>query len=217
MKADLHIHSSNSNDGRSSVEEIIISARSKGIGCIAIADHNCFNSYKELSNFNDIMIVPAIEISSSEGHILAYGINCLIPRGKSVPETIDMIHNAGGIAVAAHPYRWWSGIGEKNVIDTFDAVETFNARSTKGSNGKASRLASKLGKPITAGSDAHHASNVGEAYAEFSDDITDWEDVIKAILAGNASVSGKHRTRKQTVKYGYKSITEWIGRGFKKM
>jgi len=217
MRADLHIHSSYSNDGRSSVSEMIEAAKKKGLGCIAITDHNVFKAYEETNDVEGIIIVPAEEVSSADGHVLAYGINCEIERGKGVKETIDLIHAAGGIAVAAHPYRWWSGLGEDNVIDAFDAIEIFNARSTKGSNNKAKKLSSKMGRPFTGGSDAHHASNVGEAYTEIPDNVSNWEDVIKEILAGNVTVGGKHRTRKDTVKYGYKSITEWIGRGFRKM
>jgi predicted metal-dependent phosphoesterase TrpH len=196
---------------------MIEAAKAKGLRCIAIADHNSFESFETASKCEDIIAVPATEVSSSEGHILAYGINCKIERGKSILETIDLIHNAGGIAVAAHPYRWWSGIGEKNVVNEFDAIEIFNARSTKGSNERASRLASKMNKPFTGGSDAHRAANVGDAYAELSDDITDWEGVIKAILGGNVKTGGRHRIRSDTIRYGCKSITEWMGRGFRKM
>ena len=216
MRADLHVHSSFSDDGRSSVKEILDSARQKGIGCIAIADHNCFKAFGETPEC-DVIIIPAEEVSSSEGHILAYGISCEIPRGKGIPETIDMIHDAGGIAVAAHPYRWWSGIGENNVVEEFDAVEVFNARSTEGSNSKAERLASKMDKPFTAGSDAHHAVNVGDAYAELPDDVCNWEEAIKAVMKGDVTLHGTHRTRKDTLRYGYKSITEWMGRGLRKM
>ena len=217
MKADLHIHSSFSNDGKSTVEEIMEAARTRGIGCVAIADHNTFKAFEAASEYRDIIVVPAEEISSSEGHILAYGINEEIGRGKGILETIDAIHDAGGIAVAAHPYRWWSGIGEKNVVNEFDAVEALNARSTEGSNGKARTLALNMNKPMTAGSDAHRADNVGDAYIEFSDEITDWESVIKAVMNANANTGGKHRNRADTLRYGYKSITEWIGRGFRKM
>ena len=217
MRGDLHIHSTFSNDGRSTVDEIIEYAKANGYGCIAISDHNSFSSYEIASKHDNIIAVPAEEVSSSEGHILAYGINSEIPRGKGVLETIDLIHDAGGIAVAAHPYRWWSGIGEKNVVDEFDGVEAFNARSTKGHNGKARELAKRMGKPITGGSDAHHVIYIGSAYTEFSDGINEWEDVIKAILSGNVTLGGTSRTRSETVRYGYKSITEWIGRGFKKM
>jgi predicted metal-dependent phosphoesterase TrpH len=217
MRADLHIHSSFSDDGRSTVDEIVKAAKAKGLGCIAIADHNSFESYVEASGYDGIIVIPAEEVSSSEGHILAYGINCEIPKGKGIPETIDMIHDAGGAAVAAHPYRWWSGLGEANVIDRFDAVEAHNSRSTKGSNRKAYQLAVKMKKPMTSGSDAHHADNVGDAYTEFNDDVTNWEEAMKAILDGNVRIGGAHRSRTDTIRYGSKSITEWIGRGFRKM
>jgi predicted metal-dependent phosphoesterase TrpH len=217
MKADLHIHSTFSNDGRSTVEEIMNAAAAKGLGCIAITDHNDFRSFEEASKYNGIIVIPAEEVSSAEGHILAYGITCEIPRGKGVLETIDLIHDAGGIAVAAHPYRWWSGLGEANVIKEFDAIEIFNARSTKGSNNKARKLALKMKKPVTGGSDAHHVDGIGSAYVEFPDDITDADGIISAILRDNVKINGRHRTRADTLRYGYKSITEWIGRGFKKM
>ncbi|MCL2786269.1 MAG: PHP domain-containing protein [Methanomassiliicoccaceae archaeon] len=216
MIADLHIHSSYSSDGRSSVSEILKAAEMRGLGCIAITDHNVFRAHEDVYDGN-VIIIPAEEVSSSDGHILAYGINAEIVRGKGVEETIDMIHDAGGIAVAAHPYRWWSGLGESNVTERFDAIETFNARSTEGSNGRAVRLAEKMNKPFTGGSDAHNAACVGDAYTELPDGVSDWEGVIKEILAGNVKVAGRHRARTDTVKYGYKSITEWIGRGFRKM
>jgi hypothetical protein len=50
-----------------------------------------------------------------------------------------------------------------------------------------------------------------------SDDVTDQEDVIKAILAGDVKAGGVNRKGSDTVRYGFKSITEWIGRGFRKM
>lgn len=217
MRADLHIHSSFSPDGRQSVEEIMDAVKAKGIGCIAITDHNSFESYSISSKYGDIIVVPGEEVSSSGGHILAYGINSMIPKGKGVEETIDLIHDAGGIAVAAHPYRWRSGLGEKNVVEGFDAIETFNSRSTKGGNMKASRLASRMKRPFTAGSDAHRIEHIGGAFIEISDDMTDWESVVKAILNGKATAGGEHRTVGRTIGYGSKAITEWIGRGFRRI
>jgi len=217
MRADLHIHSIYSSDGKSTLEQIVNAATGRGFGCIAVTDHNSFASYEESSKYDGIIVIPAEEVSSAEGHILAYGISEEIPKGRSVTETIEMIHSAGGIAVAAHPYRWWSGLGEKNIVGEFDAIEIHNARSTKGSNRKADKLARRMRRPVTAGSDAHHADNIGGAFVEFSDDITNWEDAVKAVLASEVKINGKHRTRADTLRYGFKSITEWMGRGFKKM
>jgi len=217
VKADLHIHSVFSNDGRSTIGEIIASAKLRGLGCIAVTDHNSFESYDLLKDTDDLIIIPGEEVSSKDGHILAYGIDCEIERDMSIPKTIDAIHDAHGIAVAAHPYRWWSGLGEKNVTCEFDAIETFNARSKAGSNAMAFRLAANMGKPVTGGSDSHTPESIGSAYTVFGDGVRTKEDVIKAILDRGTETGGTSRTASESLRYGGKSISEWIGRGFRRM
>ena len=217
MRADLHIHSNFSNDGVSTIEEILNSARMRGLGCIAVADHNKFEAYDLMKDTTDMIIVPAEEVSSAEGHILAYGIDCYIERDMSIIDTIDAIHDAGGIAVAAHPYRWWSGLGEKNVIPEFDGVEGFNARSKRKDNARAFRLGCEMNKPITGGSDSHTPNTVGDGYTTLPSGLKTWQDVIKTIMNGETEIDGKSRGPGDTLRYGTKSITQWIGRGFKKM
>jgi Predicted metal-dependent phosphoesterases (PHP family) len=218
MKADLHLHSNYSNDGVSTVEEIIDTAVERGFGCIAITDHNNFEAYEKVKDNGKVIVIPGIEVSSKEGHILAYGIDRDIPRDMSVKDTIDAIHEAGGVAFAAHPYRWWSGLGEKNTLDhNFDGVEALNARSVKGSNRRSLKLATRIGKPITAGSDAHTPQFIGEGYVEFSDEIEAWEEALKAIMENRVVVHSSNRRITGTLKYGIKSIVEWIFRGFKRM
>jgi len=217
MKADLHIHSIYSSDGKSTLEQIVNAAISRGFGCIAVTDHNSFEAYDLIKDRNDIIVVPGIEVSSAEGHILAYGIESGIERGMSVLKTIEAIHDAGGIAVAAHPYRWWSGLGEKNVIPEFDGVEGFNSRSKKRDNARAFKLGMSMNKPITGGSDSHTPNAVGDAYTIFPDDVRTKEDVIASILRHETEVDGSSRSASSTLRYGTKSIGEWIGRGFRKM
>lgn len=217
MKADLHIHSLYSNDGKSTIEEIINSAVFRGLKCIAVTDHNSFESYDHLKGQKDLIVIPGEEVSSKEGHILAYNIDREIRRGMSVMDTIDAIHDAGGIAVAAHPYRWWSGLGEKNVVPEFDAVEGFNARSKKRDNSRSFSLAMNMGKPVTGGSDSHSPGSIGKAYTVFSDDLKTKEDVIRAIMNHETEVDGISRSSVESLKYGGKSISQWMGRGFRKM
>ena len=116
MKADLHVHTMFSKDGRTTPEQLLKRAEELGIGCIAVTDHNEFKAFDLLKDNGKIIIIPAEEVSSSEGHIVALGIDRVIPPRKSIQETIDLIHEAGGYAFAAHPYRWWSGLGEKNTL-----------------------------------------------------------------------------------------------------
>ena len=70
MKADLHVHSCYSEDGHSKPQEIIDAAVARGIGCIAVTDHNEFRAHLEM-NDDRVIIIPAEEVSSKKGHILA--------------------------------------------------------------------------------------------------------------------------------------------------
>ncbi len=218
MKADLHIHTDHSPDGVSSVAEMLESARSLGMECIAITDHNTMAGYHEAKPHADgLILVPAMEVSSADGHILAYGLDKEVTAGMSVRDTVAAIHAAGGIAVAAHPYRTWSGLGESNVIEDFDAVEVLNGRSAEKGNRSALQLARRMGKPGTGGSDAHKVEQMGDAYSILPSDCRDADDVINAIKQGKVSTAGGSRTAMGTLRYVYKAVSEWIGRGFRRM
>jgi hypothetical protein len=134
-----------------------------------------------------------------------------------VKETIDAIHEAGGIAIAAHPYRWWSGLGRKNVIPEFDGIEAWNSKSTPLANRRSRKLAQSFGKMITAGSDAHSRFSAGWAYIVISDDCRTWQDVIGEIKAGRVEVRGISRYIIGSIYYVLHSVFAWMFRGFRKM
>lgn len=219
MKADLHVHTCYSIDGESTPEQLVEFATKVGIGCIAITDHNNFDAFDIIKDSKKIIVIPGEEVSSLEGHIIALGINKLIPKGLSIQDTIERIHEAGGYAFAAHPFRWWSGIGKANAIKyNFDGIEARNGRSIPSANIKSEKLAENIGKPISAGSDAHSPIYIGSGYIMIPDTIKTWQDAISAIM------SDTHRTPfscsrniKETLEYGIKSILRWILRGFRKI
>lgn len=218
MKADLHIHTDHSSDGTSSVKEMMKRAETLGLRCIAITDHNSMEGYREARvHAEGMILVPATEVSSMEGHILAYGISEEVPSGMGAAETVDAIHAQGGIAVAAHPFRAWSGLGESNVIDAFDAIEVLNSRSAGRGNRMARDLAERMSKPVTGGSDAHNVRYLADAYTILPDDCEDADDVIRAIKEGRTSVGGISRDLSGTLQYVMKAVTEWAGRGFRRM
>jgi hypothetical protein len=141
-----------------------------------------------------------------------------LKRGLEVLDTIDEIHAAGGFAIAAHPYRRWSGLGEKNILGRpFDAIEAHNARSDRRSNRKALVLAQNLRTPVTGGSDSHDNGSLGTGFTVVPDDCQTVEDIIKAISQHRTKVGGDHRSSGNTVGYVTKSVTEWMGRGMRKM
>ncbi|MGC8995081.1 MAG: PHP domain-containing protein [Thermoplasmata archaeon] len=211
MKADIHIHSIYSNDGKLTVEEIIKIMEKSGFDLIAITDHNSFKAHQKSYN-SRIKILKGIEVSSCCGHILALNVSEEIKRGMSIEETIEKIHDLGGIAIAAHPYRFWSGLGEENTRKyNFDAIEVLNGRSFKKDNEKAKRLADELDKPMTAGSDAHLENEFGRVWMEYESDILD--DILKR----KVRLNGYSRDAKSTINYVYRSVSLWIKRGFKKI
>ena len=79
MKADLHVHTCYSNDGKTTLEELLEYAERHGIGCVAVTDHNEFEAYPRLKDNGRIIIIPAEEVSSAEGHIVPP------PRATSSP------------------------------------------------------------------------------------------------------------------------------------
>lgn len=218
MNADLHVHSVHSNDGKQTVAEILNECRTKNIGAVALTDHNEIGAWDDIGDVSDIIVIKGIEVTTSEGHILAYGVDRAIPRNLPIKDTVDLIHEAGGIAVAAHPYRWWSGIGGKNVPNMgFDAVESINGRSLKSSNNRALKLAEKLNLPIVGGSDAHTSPSVGRTYTVFPDSCKNEKDVLTAILNKQTQTGGEHRTKLSSLKYVGLNILRWMRRGCKKM
>ena len=220
MRADLHIHSFHSKDNHQTAQEIFKAAKSMGLGAIAITDHNTVVGAMEAMRLapEGLIVLPGIEITSADGHILALNVEQEIPRDFSAPETIDRIHAAGGIAVAAHPYRVWSGLKESMIRKSrFDAIEAINGRNTRKNNYRVQNLALELELPMIAGSDAHRPGNIGAAVTVFADSIQSRDQMIQAILNKQVLVEGSGRHSKETISYGGRSIARWMRRGMRRL
>ncbi len=220
MRADLHVHSRHSGDNHQSVKGIIEACKRAGILAVAVADHNSMAGTREAMRLahDDLIVIPAMEVTTEEGHVVAYNISEEVKRGLPVAEAIDRIHSQGGMAVAAHPYRMRTGLGEDVVrANRFDAIEGMNARSTSKGNARAVELADSLGLPITGGSDAHHADNIGRGVTIIRVDCSDVDDVMRSIREHRTTVEGSSRGKKQSIAYATKVVGSWAGRGFRKI
>ena len=216
MKIDLHVHSCYSDDANGSVEELIKAAVKNGLNGIAIVDHNSvkgglkgFEIAKKMKGF---VVIPGVEISSAEGHILALNIKENIPKKLSVEETIERITSLGGISVLPHPYRILSGVGEK-FMDGFAGIEVFNSRSLGWENKKAEFLAEKLDIGKTGGSDAHSSNEVGYGVTEFSVNSFRIDDLIQEIGKKRTKGYGTPCPNKIILRQHFKSLLLWFRRG----
>lgn len=131
-KVNLHIHTFFS-DGLADPVEIIRQAKESGYKKIAISDHNTLDAYLKTDILKEEIIIPAVEFDVWCGyvflHLLAYGIDvnnqelqafCAktkketeadivrIFSKRNITKLITAIHNAGGIAVLAHPANCWA-------------------------------------------------------------------------------------------------------------
>jgi predicted metal-dependent phosphoesterase TrpH len=195
LTCDLHIHTNYSRDGESSVEEILRKAEEAGLDAIAITDHDSVDGAKHaLTIPSDVLVIPGIEVSTKQGHLLVLGVTEIIPSGLDVIETVNIARRVGALLILPHPYHIWRhGVArrKKAGMAVVDAVEAFNSRYIVGSaNNKAARIAKRLGKPCVGGSDAHNAKFVGfgRTYVDADKNVP---AILDAIRAGKVSCGGK--------------------------
>ncbi|WP_407424397.1 CehA/McbA family metallohydrolase [Methanobrevibacter sp.] len=207
LKMDTHIHSEYSPDSKSKLKDIFAVAKTRGLDIIAISDHNTVEGSKEairLTKNDDLLVVPSIEISSLEGHILGFGCEENIKRDLPAGETIDLIHDQGGLAIIPHPYCFYRHglLCKADYKDLkIDAIETKNARFIVGyCNNKAKKLSKKENLPGLGASDAHYYKFVGDCYSKIDCD-KDIDSVFKAIKKSKVEALGKGTSNIKLSKY----------------
>ncbi len=177
FKADFHVHTRHSGDSLSRVEDVLAAAVEKGLSAIAITDHDAIEGAREAQDIArsqglPLQVIAGEEVRTDAGDLLVYFVEKRIAPGK-LGDVLAEAKRQGAVCAAAHPYDFARhGIGLDSLpsalLARVDAVEVFNARVPLASqNARAMAFALKGGKALLAGSDAHHPSEVGAAYAEF--------------------------------------------------
>ncbi|MGQ0797554.1 MAG: CehA/McbA family metallohydrolase [Methanobacteriota archaeon] len=220
MLLDLHNHTRYSPDSRVAPRDLVERARHRGLQGLAVTDHNSIGGLREAEGAagDRFVVIPAVEVSTRDGHVLAYGVREPVPRDLGVVETIERIVALGGVAVAAHPYRFWSGLGPvATTSGRFHAYETANARTLRRGNVRAKALARARRVGETGGSDAHFLDEVGLATTSIDAGALDVDGVLQAIAQGRSTVTGRDRGAAATPRYVAKCIGEWLLRGMRRI
>jgi len=191
VKADLHVHTVYSPDSLITLETLVFYAKRRGLNAVAVTDHNRVEGALKFAGETDFLIIPGTEVNSSDGHIVALNVREVIPRDLSAEETVERIHETGGIAVACHPFAMFKGSLGKHASGKFDAIETINASASpfKRSVRKAEEVAERFKLPRVAGTDAHYAPAIGYAYTVVDAELNA-DAVVKAIAAGRCEPFG---------------------------
>lgn len=193
IKADLHVHTTYSSDSLITPKDLVFYAKKRGLNAVAVTDHNQLEGAYKIAKETDFLIIPGMEISSIDGHIVALNVQELIPKGFSAVETVERIHQAGGVAIACHPYVYFKGCLRENVCASFDAIEVINARAFpfKNSVKKAQEAAERFELSRVAGTDAHYGPQIGYAYTEIEAAEPSVEAITAAIVKGDCQPFGR--------------------------
>lgn len=143
--ADLHTHS-NLSDGLVSAEKLVDQAIIIGLNALAVTDHDTLAGSDNAANYVSknclpIEIIRGMEISSQDGHVLAYNIDVPIPSNLPLSETIREIHAQSGLVVIPHPHsKIINGVSltkVQSIINSrepelyLDGIEIYNAAENK--------------------------------------------------------------------------------------
>lgn len=221
LRADLHIHSRHSPDSSLEPREIAKLAKSRGLAAVALTDHNSVGGHgamREACAAEGLLFLPGVEVTSQDGHILAYGVSQAPRQGRSAPETIEEIHAFGGIASAAHPERVYTGLSAAVVrAAKFDAVEAFNSQSAEHHNAQARAVAEELRLPVTGGSDAHAPFRVSLGYLFLELDAESPDAAIAQILKGRNRAEGVRPRFGAVFARSVDTAARWVLRGGRRL
>ncbi|MBC7233199.1 MAG: PHP domain-containing protein [Chloroflexi bacterium] len=200
IKVDLHIHTCYSPDSLTSLEAVIAAALERGLGALAITDHNAIQGALALQRMAPFPVIIGEEILTSEGDIIGLFLQELIPPRLTPLQTIARIREQGGLVYIPHPFDYRrSALPQPTlfaILDQVDAMEVLNARTLLPAlNERAQRFAQERGLLCGAGSDAHTAAEIGQAYVEippFRDRDSFLHSLAEATVHGTPSLPHVH-------------------------
>jgi len=187
MLVDPHVHVY-SPCAKWTFKQLIREADIKELDVIIITDHDRISKVP-IEIHGNVKIFVGVEISSKDGHVLAYGVSEEIPP-LSTQEVMEKIHEQGGIAIAAHPFRNFEREGlqsspcsiKEGIFDVhFDGIETMNGLNTARENELARKNAEILNLSKLGGSDAHQEGQLGNALTITKNEINVLDDFIAAV------------------------------------
>ncbi|MBC7263937.1 MAG: PHP domain-containing protein [Chloroflexi bacterium] len=189
IKADLHVHTSASRDSMLSPEELIALCLRRGIGALAVTDHNHIAGALRLREIAPFPVIVGEEIQTTCGEIMGLFLEETVPKNLSPEETVIRIKEQGGLVIIPHPFdRVRRSVLRRDalyaILDQVDGIEVFNARVTlPNDNIRARALAEERGLLQTAGSDGHIACEIGNAWVEMPE-FEDKEGFLHALAQG---------------------------------
>jgi predicted metal-dependent phosphoesterase TrpH len=200
IEVDLHMHTDHSPDCATPVEVLLETARDRGLGAIAITDHNevsgALEARRIAEDMDDIKVIVAEEVKTAEqGEVIGLFLEEKIPKGMTMAETIAAIRSQGGLVYVPHPFDRFHSVPDYEhlleMVEEIDVLEVFNPRvALTAFNEEAERFASKYRIVPGAGSDSHVAQGLGSVRVRIHD-FEGPEEFLEAMR--DADITRKHK------------------------
>lgn len=216
--ADPHCHTVAS-DGEVTPAQLVDAAVKANLDLIAVTDHDTMDAVKEAQKRGEaagLTVVAGQEVTTkgpAQTHILGWFLDQPIKRGMSLEDTVDAIHDRGGLAILPHPFMpiYFGSIQpsmlrrllEKHRVDGIEMMFTvpIGARRRKLLNEFFAENRERLGAAL-GGSDCHFGSgDIGRV-------VTDYEGDFKTAVQLRTTVPRLAR-KGRNVPFGMAVRHEW--------
>lgn len=205
MLIDLHAHTSpRSNCSRTTLEELVASARGRGLDALCITEHDIRWPDDELADASrllDFPLIPGVELSTDVGHVLVFGpLERPLWLGYTFEQLVEETDRTGTALVLPHPVRRVAGeralragrvppsAAEVAAWPQWSAVHAIEAASTQTVATEHALTAAALAvapRPRVAASDAHGPDLAGRYCTRLAVDVRDAAGLAAEIRAGH--------------------------------
>jgi predicted metal-dependent phosphoesterase TrpH len=205
MLIDLHAHTApRSNCSRTTLEELVETARRRGLDALCITEHDVRWPDDELADASRLLgfpLIPGVELTTDVGHVLVFGpLRKPLWLGYRLDELVDECAHSDTALVLPHPLRRLAG--ERAIrggrvppkpetvaaLPQWEAVHAIEVASTQTTALEHTLTAAALGvvpRPAVGASDAHAAGLAGTYATELDATVHTAEQLAAELRAGH--------------------------------
>ena len=208
---DLHVHTVHgSSDSSLLPEELIVEANRIGLDGVLLAEHGggwTNEAISEEFDNTDLVVIPALEVSTDMGHIIAIGINSHVSGIHQLKTLRKVIDEVNGVLIAAHPmrnffnkppyntnllYKEWpispespQEASKHEIFKLVDFIEITNGANSDAENLFTKEISYSTQIRGTGGSDSHSKQGLAKSLTVFENQITNKDKLVEQLKIGN--------------------------------
>lgn len=203
IKVLFHSHTTYSDDGKLSCQQLADLGEQYGFSHIFLSDHfehidnQSYNALikecNELNNTNSCKLIPGYEKSWEGYHICGYNIASWV-NSQNFQQWCQMVRDQGGFIVSVHPTKYDFNIPD-HLLNYCDGLEIWNSKWPYDGNVYPSprSLDMKFDGIKLCGQDVHKKSDFNELGVVLELETTaSAEEIVKEVLTGNFKIVGKY-------------------------